>query len=303
MATPTPPCTTDQASETKDVVDLSFLIRHARRANTEVSPQPSSEMESKDSTVSQRKIVWESPIRQNQNKMIGKRMNRQDSLSLQKGFRNIASSFSLLGDTLGTAIEEGLNLVETKASSLAYMQPRGTCLKKILDTAVPKKLTSPAKVQESADKKSGLTTDTQLKASRDVAMAMATKAKLLLRELKGLKADLAFTRDRCSQIEEENKRLRECADKDLGHEDDDLVRLQLEALLEEKARLVQENAAYARENQFLHEVMQYRQLTLRDVALLDESLMSDVARLDVEAPVDMEIWPAQTLEKYISALE
>lgn len=40
-------------------------------------------------------------------------------------------------------------------------------------------------------------------------MATAAKAKLLLRELKTVKADLAFAKERCAQLEEENKHLRE----------------------------------------------------------------------------------------------
>lgn len=56
-------------------------------------------------------------------------------------------------------------------------------------------------------------------------MAMATKAKLLLRELKGVKTDLAFTKARCTQLEEENKRLRESIDKGSRHEEDDLVKI------------------------------------------------------------------------------
>uniref|UniRef100_M1CNF6 Uncharacterized protein n=1 Tax=Solanum tuberosum TaxID=4113 RepID=M1CNF6_SOLTU len=63
----------------------------------------------------------------------------------------------------------------------------------------------------------------QLKASRDVAMATAAKAKLLLRELKTVKADLAFAKQRSSQLEEENKMLREAREKGDNPADDDMV--------------------------------------------------------------------------------
>jgi len=57
-----------------------------------------------------------------------------------------------------------------------------------------------------------------------VANAMAAKAKLLLRELKSVKADLAFAKQRCAQLEEENKLLRETKQKgSKTGEDDDLV--------------------------------------------------------------------------------
>lgn len=54
-------------------------------------------------------------------------------------------------------------------------------------------------------------------------MATAAKAKQLLRELKTVKADLAFAKERCSQLEEENKILRENREKGDHRTDDDLV--------------------------------------------------------------------------------
>jgi dsDNA-specific endonuclease/ATPase MutS2 len=101
-------------------------------------------------------------------------------------------------------------------------------------------------------------------------MAMAAKAKLLLRELKTVKADLAFAKDRCGQLEEENRILRESLENGDNPEDDDLIRLQLESLLAEKARLAQENSVFARENRFLREIVEYHQLTMQDVVYLDE---------------------------------
>lgn len=49
------------------------------------------------------------------------------------------------------------------------------------------------------------------------------------------------------------------------------IRLQLETLLAEKARLAHENSVYARENRFLREVVEYHQLTMQDVVYLDEN--------------------------------
>jgi hypothetical protein len=104
-------------------------------------------------------------------------------------------------------------------------------------------------------------------------MATAAKAKLLLRELKTVKADLAFAKERCSQLEEENKRLRDNRDKGNNNPaDDDLIRLQLETLLAEKARLAHENSIYARENRFLREIVEYHQLTMQDVVYIDEGI-------------------------------
>ncbi|CAK8559952.1 unnamed protein product [Lathyrus sativus] len=119
--------------------------------------------------------------------------------------------------------------------------------------------------------------ETQLKASRDVAMATAAKAKLLLRELKTVKADLAFAKARCSQLEEENKLLRDKEGREKGQNraDDDLIRLQLETLLAEKARLASENEVNSRENRFLREIVEYHQLTVQDVVQFDEDMEHD----------------------------
>lgn len=48
------------------------------------------------------------------------------------------------------------------------------------------------------------------------------------------------------------------------------IRLQLETLLAEKARLAHENSIFARENRFLREVVEYHQLTMQDVVYLNE---------------------------------
>ncbi|KAL8546122.1 hypothetical protein ACS0TY_006011 [Phlomoides rotata] len=50
-----------------------------------------------------------------------------------------------------------------------------------------------------------------------------TKAKLLLRELKTVKADFALPKERCTQLEDKNRILRASREKDDNTEDDDLV--------------------------------------------------------------------------------
>lgn len=63
-------------------------------------------------------------------------------------------------------------------------------------------------------------------------MATAAKAKLLLRELKTVKADLAFAKQRCSQLEEENKVLRDAREKGVNPADDDMVCIRIHHALE-----------------------------------------------------------------------
>ncbi|CAN6547675.1 unnamed protein product [Malus baccata var. baccata] len=58
------------------------------------------------------------------------------------------------------------------------------------------------------------------------------------------------------------------------HNPETVIRLQLETLLAEKARLANENSVYARENRFLREIEEYHQLTMHDVVYLDDEEVS-----------------------------
>ncbi|GLJ44878.1 hypothetical protein SUGI_0944690 [Cryptomeria japonica] len=236
------------------------------------------------------------------------RRKQTDAPVIQKGIEAIASSLNFIGG----ALEEGLNIVENKASDIISDTRRSMkkktdagaeskasdiingprqSTKKKADTGVESKASDiiygtrqsmkkkadtgeAINLQRQSKKAPDVETnyETQLKASRDVASAMAAKVKLLLRELKTLKADLAFAKERCAQLEEESKVLRESLEKGDRPDEDDLVRLQLETLLAEKSRLAQENANYARENRFLREIVEYHQLTMQDVVYLDESI-------------------------------
>ncbi|KAK9068959.1 hypothetical protein SSX86_013075 [Deinandra increscens subsp. villosa] len=110
--------------------------------------------------------------------------------------------------------------------------------------------------------------ETKLQTSRDVAIATAAKVKQLMRQLKTVKAELASAEERCCQLEEENKLLLPTHEKRDHPADDDMIRLQLETLLEEKGRLARENSVYAHENRYLREIIDFNQLTMHD--LMDE---------------------------------
>ncbi|KAH9626187.1 hypothetical protein KSS87_015208, partial [Heliosperma pusillum] len=211
-----------------------------------------------------------------------------DNARFRKGIDAITSSLNQLGDTLGNAFEEGRTMVEHKTADIIQetrnktadilqesrriqIRRRGGGNSDTQDQAVVLQNSSWQRpVLQPVQTNALANPETQLKASRDVAMATAAKAKVLLRELKTVKADLAFAKERCSQLEEENKRLRESREKGDNPADDDLIRLQLETLLAEKARLAHENSIYARENRFLREIVEYHQLTMQDVVYLDE---------------------------------
>ncbi|KAH7280763.1 hypothetical protein KP509_36G013400 [Ceratopteris richardii] len=121
--------------------------------------------------------------------------------------------------------------------------------------------------------------ETQLRASCDIrwqgckalslflaVMAMAAKARSLLCDLKEAKSDLAVAKERCAQLEEEKRMILACLGSCLRPDEEELVRIQLETLLAEKAHLAQENACLARENQFLREILEYHILTMENRA-------------------------------------
>ncbi|KAJ1686622.1 hypothetical protein LUZ63_018012 [Rhynchospora breviuscula] len=199
------------------------------------------------------------------------RLKKQENPAFQKG----SEALKDIGGKIKNALEGGLTMVENRTADI------------IQET---KKLQLRRKGSQNVDlflgePKSPAEQENQLKASRDLANAMAAKAKLLLRELKTVKADLAFAKLRCSQLEEENKVLREGREKGKTSEDEDLIRLQLETLLAEKARLAHENSVYARENRFLREIVEFHQFNSDDVVSLQGDFEEDNDDdIDLELP-------------------
>ncbi|KAH9318596.1 hypothetical protein KI387_020365, partial [Taxus chinensis] len=183
-----------------------------------------------------------------------KKKEEEDMKVLKEGLQVVASSLTQLTHTLEPSAVDvdgnGINLGETPFSlSLQDVIPQ-----QIPDSNSKESVEDAAQVQGEGGGK--------LRHHRNVAEAMAAKAKFVERQMKSLKADLCFVRERCAFLEEENARLRERDGDGVRPEEDDLVRLQLEALLAEKGRLAQENANYARENEYLHQLVEYHQLTL-----------------------------------------
>ncbi|MBA0603704.1 uncharacterized protein LOC105782082 [Gossypium raimondii] len=193
------------------------------------------------------------------------RHHKTSNPTLQKGIGAITSSLNYIGN----AVEEGLTIVENRTAGI-IQETRKHIKKKSSGSVAQNEHAKQPQMQQQVRTPVQADQEIQLKASRDVAMAMAAKAKLLLRELKTVRADLAFAKERCAQLEEENRVLRENRDRGDNPENDELIRLQLETLLAEKARLAHENSIYARENRFLREVVEYHQLTMQDVVYLDD---------------------------------
>ncbi|KAF3794381.1 hypothetical protein EJ110_NYTH02287 [Nymphaea thermarum] len=223
---------------------------------------------------------------------------KMENPTVQKGLNAVTTSLNYIGGTIGNALGEGFTVMEAKAADIIsdtrklHIRRKGNAYdaqrQHSTDPDV-KGLRLPAINVTSTQGDF----ETQLKASRDVASAMAAKAKLLLRELKSAKADLAFAKERCVQLEEENRVLREATEKGESPEDDDLIRYQLETLLAEKARLANENSIHARENRFLREIVEYHQL--QDVVDLEEEIEeeTDVSPISFESELETALSPAR----------
>ncbi|KAJ6412333.1 hypothetical protein OIU84_005401 [Salix udensis] len=121
----------------------------------------------------------------------------------------------------------------------------------------------------------------KLNKAKNLAVSMATKAAALARELKSIKSDLCFMQERCALLEEENRRIRDGFGEGTRLEEDDLMRLQMEALLAEKSRLGNENANLKRENQCLHQLVEYHQITTQDLSASYEQV---ITCLDFSSP-------------------
>ncbi|XP_066346786.1 uncharacterized protein [Miscanthus floridulus] len=239
----------------------------------------------------------------------GKRL-REDSLMLVRGLDSVAASLAQLSDTL-TAAQKGVSALAT-CSSQARGCEGGACPEEVEEEEEPKAKrmcggstedsprkgmdsNSPAAGEETAAGPDGpgkgnvqasaeVAQSTNLKRARNLAVSMASRAAALARELKNIKSELHFMQERCGLLEEENKRLREGCDNGVAPEEDDLVRLQLEALLAEKSRLAQENANLTRENQSLMQLVEYHQLTSQDLDDSYEDVMQGI-RLDFSSPL------------------
>nr|XP_043637354.1 uncharacterized protein LOC122608324 [Erigeron canadensis] len=206
-----------------------------------------------------------------------KRM-KEDSMLLLRGFDSVASSLSQLSNNLDNALQGAKDLARPPTlsdvlhSSLQQAKtdqnPSNGNDKEDDDDegldsnrrGMKRKLDLEEISEENCDnpKEFG-----KLNRAKNIAISMAKRAGFLAREMKSMKSDLCFMQERCSILEEENRRLRDGFVKGVPPEEDDLVRLQLEALLAEKSRLANDNANLTRENQCLRQLVEYHQLTSR----------------------------------------
>ncbi|XVF65993.1 hypothetical protein PTKIN_Ptkin09bG0295100 [Pterospermum kingtungense] len=150
---------------------------------------------------------------------------RMDNPTIRRGLDKLTTSLNQIGDTFEKAFEEGRTIVESKTQDIIQETRKLQIRRKASSPMAENQVTGFNSTLQPTQLQNTTNHETQLKASRDVAMATAAKAKLLLRELKTVKADLAFAKERCAQLEEENKLLRESREKGGNPADDDLVHI------------------------------------------------------------------------------
>ncbi|KAK7396369.1 hypothetical protein VNO78_17321 [Psophocarpus tetragonolobus] len=208
---------------------------------------------------------------------------KEDSMLLMRGFDSVAHTLSLLSNNLDNALQGARELAnpptltdifhskndnaENKEDSEEKEEEESNQgMKRKFDQNDSSEEKNAVDSQKENGKK---VMDRNIKKAKNIAVSMASKAASLAKELKSIKSDLCFMQERCGLLEEENRRLRDGFAKGVRPEEDDLVRLQLEALLAEKSRLANENANLVRENECLNQLVEYHQLASQDLS--DES--------------------------------
>lgn len=217
---------------------------------------------------------------------------KEDSLLLIRGFDSVSNTLSLLSNNLDNALQGARELgnpptlTDIFKSKIDQSENNGEEEEKEESKqGVKRKIDEfyEENVTESQTENGGKMHEKHIKKAKNIAVSMASKAATLARELKSLKSDLCFMQERCGLLEEENRRLRDGFAKGVRPEEDDLVRLQLEALLGEKARLASENANLMRENQCLHQLVEYHQHTSQDLSESYEQVIQGMC-LDFSSP-------------------
>ncbi|KAL5059570.1 hypothetical protein RYX36_031174 [Vicia faba] len=217
---------------------------------------------------------------------------KEDSMLLIRGFDSVSHTLSILSNNLDNALQSTRELgkpptlTDMFRSKIVELEKKEDSEEKDESKkGVKRKIDEfyEENVTESQTENGQKMHDKHIKKAKNLAVSMASKASSLARELKCLKSDLCFMQERCGLLEEENRRLRDGFAKGARPEEDDLVRLQLEALLGEKARLANENANLMRENQCLHQLVEYHQHTSEDLSESYEQVIQGMC-LDFSSP-------------------
>ncbi|EPS64567.1 hypothetical protein M569_10213, partial [Genlisea aurea] len=238
-----------------------------------------------DSLVENRKLVDRSlPAGENCEAVDLTSRLKGDSMLLLRGFDSVAESLSQLSNNLDNALQGAKKLNKPPAISESEAQEisveaesddkREQKEEDSQGRGIKRKLVTPEEEESKKYQDTTFKEMDRIKKVKTLAISMAAKASTLARELKLIRSDLGFMQERCALLEEENTKL--LLRNVPPDEDDDLVRLQLEALLTEKSRLANENANLTRENRCLHQLVEYHQLTSQDLSASYEDLVRGI---------------------------
>ncbi|XP_051118895.1 uncharacterized protein LOC127243082 isoform X2 [Andrographis paniculata] len=179
------------------------------------------------------------------------RKMKQDSVLLLRGFDLTFRSLSQLSSNLDTAFQGARDLSRpptfTELLETTIVKSN-TKLKddKVEQTGDIDKRGSKRKLDSNEDQEGeeeGPYEMGRLKKPKNMTTSMARE------ELDKVRSELDFMKQRCALLADEIRRRND--------NEDDLVRLQLEALMAEKSRLANENANLTRENQHLQQLVEY----------------------------------------------
>ncbi|XP_020574217.1 uncharacterized protein LOC110020448 isoform X2 [Phalaenopsis equestris] len=202
---------------------------------------------------------------------------KEDSLLLIKGLDSVSSSVLQLTDALWAA-QQGLNDLAKPSLRKSLKRESQRTSDEEDEHRKAKKRCGPHLVEAAEDSKEeaisadhkgdleekqnsiDVTESVNLNKAKNLAVAVVSKAASLAKELKIIRSELHSMQERCSLLEEENRRFRDNFEKGSMPDEDDMVRVELEAHLAEKSRLAKENGNLVRENRFLHELVEYYQL-------------------------------------------
>ncbi|CAN0892884.1 hypothetical protein LINGRAHAP2_LOCUS17829 [Linum grandiflorum] len=244
-------------------------------------------------------------------KKIDAKRRKDDALLLLRGFDSISHTLSSLSDNIDHALQGARTLAEPptltellqgKINSFETKQDDKSQQGRNDDeeggkTGLKRKLDAVESDTRSIDEQPNNNNSNKLTKAKNLAVSMAKKAAEMARELKSMKSDMCFVQERCSLLEEENGRLRDGFSSGIRPEEDDLMRLQMEALLAEKSRLANENANLKREKQCLHQLVEYHQLTSQDLSASYEELVRGMG-LDFSSSPDCSPEKQQNVDDY-----
>ncbi|KAM7253836.1 hypothetical protein ACFE04_031518 [Oxalis oulophora] len=161
---------------------------------------------------------------------------KEDSTLLLRGFDSVAQTLSLLSNNIDNALQGARDLAKpptlteifhskvTNAEENPKKQQIASVEEDINKKGTKRKFDlTQSSDDDQQDESNQIAKNKHMKKAKNLAVSMATKAASLAREMKSVRSDLSFMQERCSLLEEENRRLRDGFTKGVRPEEDDLL--------------------------------------------------------------------------------